>query len=79
MYIYSLRDEMAGYGELIKFPSDEFRKRAFETELANPESMINHYRKDYSIWRIGEFDTAKGEFINLEKYLIARGEQYKED
>lgn len=75
MFIYAIKDEMSGYMAPVNFPSDEFTKRAFEAELTNPESMISRFQKDYSIWKIGEFNTETGEFKNDLK-LIARGDSY---
>jgi hypothetical protein len=38
--------------------------RQFEDEVMNPESPLNRHPEDYDLYKLGEFDDAKGETIN---------------
>lgn len=40
--------------------------RAFQDELARPESPMNRHPEDYELFQLGTFDDATGELVSLE-------------
>lgn len=75
MNCYSIKDEQTGYRYPMISGSDGDMRRSFIIECKNPDSLIHQALKDFSVWKIGEWDTDTGEFISLpEKILIERGE-----
>lgn len=72
---FSIKDELTGYKTPIINASEDDMKRTFSLEAANPGSLINKCKKDFSLWLIGEWDTDTGIFLNYnEKKLIERAE-----
>lgn len=71
--VYAIKDELTGFKFPIQGTRDGDIKRMFILETQNKDSLLNKCRQDFSIWRIGEYDTDKGKFKNTEHELIERG------
>lgn len=76
--MYALKDELNGYTSPIPFTNDEMAKRYLKDQFeANP--TVKNSPKDFSIWRVGEYETENGNFKGEETIvLIERAESYGE-
>lgn len=60
-FIYSIRDVYTGFLNPTFEVSDAVARRNFEHAVAAaPESLFTSHPDDYSLYRIGEFDTDTG-------------------
>lgn len=63
--MYSIKDELNGYSAMIPFMNDDLAKRYMRDQaIENP--TIKNTPSDFSIWRIGAFDTESGKFSQTE-------------
>lgn len=75
--IYAIKDDVTGFNSpLTIFANDQEALRVFLGEVENPESMLNKWQKDFSLWLVGERDTVTGRLVELEPELIMRAENY---
>ena len=58
--IYSIRDAKTGFMSPTVDMNDPAAVRNFEHALRNSASLMNSHPNDYSLFRIGEFDTETG-------------------
>lgn len=58
--VYSVRDSKVGYGNPFVDLSDSSAVRGFNFAFSNPTSMVNFSPSDFSLYRIGSFDSDKG-------------------
>ena len=74
--MYALKDELNGFTSPIPFMSEELAKRYMKDQaISNP--TISNSPKDFSIWRIGAYDTDTSKFQQSgEPELIERAENY---
>lgn len=75
--MYSIKDELNGFTTPIPFMSEELAKRYFRDQYeGNP--TIKNSPKDFSIWKMGTFDTEAGNYIGEPNgnQLIERAENY---
>lgn len=71
--IYEIKDDVTGFdGNLMLLENDEDAKRVMALEVNNPDSVINKWHKDYSIWAAGERDRVTGEIKPEQPRLVAR-------
>lgn len=66
--VYSVRDNLTGFLEPQVSLNDAVAVRAFEQACANSSSVMGFRASDFSLYKIGEFDTETGfiESIPLE-------------
>lgn len=68
--LVSVKDELSGYGAIDIQYNDDVAKRAF----ANACRSIEQFRSnpaDYSLYRIGNFDSVSGEIVPCNVKLIS--------
>lgn len=70
---YAIKDEHNGYATPIPFPNDETAKRYFR-EMQQENITIRYTPEDFSIWRLGTFNTETGETQN-NVTLLERGQK----
>lgn len=74
--LYVIKDELSGYAPPIAIKSDEMAKRWFINQV-NTTAVMKESAKDFSLWKVGEFNTESGlvvgEALN-ELKLIERAE-----
>lgn len=58
--VYSVRDCKVGFGNPFIDVSDSSAQRGFFFAYSNPSSMVNFSPNDFSLYRIGRFDSDKG-------------------
>lgn len=75
--MYCIKDELNGFTAPIPFMSEELSKRYLKDQvMGNP--TIGNSKKDFSMWRVGTFDTDTGTMIGYEPVLVERAENYGE-
>lgn len=75
--LYAIKDELNGFTSPIPFTKEEMAKRYLKDQvLTNP--TIQNTPEDFSIWKLGQFDTETGELIQEKVYprLIVKGSYY---
>lgn len=77
MDMYSIKDELNGYSPAIPIMSEDLAKRYFKDQYEGNVTIKNS-PKDFSMWKIGTFDTESGTFMGLPNgnILIERAENY---
>lgn len=71
--IYEIKDDVTGFdGSLMLLENDEDATRVLALEVNNPESLMNKWHKDYSIWAVGKRDRTTGEIEPEQPRLVAR-------
>ena len=76
--MYSIKDELNGYTCPIPMISEEVAERYFKDQMIGNVTMKNS-PKDFSLWKMGTFDSECGTFMALPETgikLIQRGENY---
>ena len=75
--MYAIKDELNGFTCPIPIVSDEIAERYFKDQMIGNPTMTNT-PKDFSLWKVGEFDSDTGLYTNNElgHTLIQRGENY---
>lgn len=64
--VYSIRDVHTGFLNPTFEVSDAVAKRNFaHAVLAVPDSLFTSHPDDYSLYRIGEFDTDSGSIVGF--------------
>lgn len=58
-FLYSLKDELVGFGDPVSELSEEVAIRSF-TEAVNELPAFRKYPKDYSLYCLGSYDTESG-------------------
>lgn len=58
--IYSIRDAKVGFMTPTLDQNDAAAARNFEHAILNADSLMNSHPADYSLYRIGDFDTESG-------------------
>lgn len=74
MTLYALKDELNGFTSPIPFMNEELAKRYLKDQvMTNP--TVKNTPEDFSIWRLGEFDTDTGAWTQSNKSveLVERG------
>ena len=65
--IYSIQDALVGFQSPTLMNNDAFAMRAFKENFEDVKNAA-----DYSLWKIGDFDTETGELIVCIPYIICR-------
>ena len=75
--MYAIKDELNGFTCPIPMISDEVAERYFKDQMLGNPTMQNS-PKDFSLWKMGEFDSEIGYYTNNENgpALIQRGDNY---
>lgn len=71
--LYAIKDELNGFAPPIPFNNDEIAKRYFK-EMCQENITLRISPKDFSIWKIAEYDTANGTITTNNPILLERGE-----
>lgn len=75
---YAMHDRLNGYFNIFMDKSDEIAKRGFIStfKAADVGSLFYSCPEDYSLYRLGEFDTESGKFSPLPTpEFLVRGER----
>lgn len=75
--MYAIKDELNGFTTPIPINTEEIAKRYFKDQMIGNPTM-NNSKEDFSLWKMGTFDTESGTYIGLPNgnVLIERGKNY---
>lgn len=71
--LYAIKDELNGFAPPIPFNNDEIAKRYFK-EMCQENITLRISPKDFSIWKIAEYNTTNGTIHTNNPELLERGE-----
>lgn len=72
--LYSIYDKAAGaFCAPFQMLTDAQALRAFESNLANPQTNIHQFPEDYDLYFVGQFDDNSGELQYEDPSKIASG------
>lgn len=69
-YIYAIKDEKSGFDKVFTSLNDAYANREFMIVVKDDQSLFNKYPHDFSLWRIGSFDSKTGE-VEKDLYTVA--------
>lgn len=78
LYMYVLKDELSEYGMPQCFQTDQIAKRYMQ-RISKETAMIRNAAEDFSLWKIGEYDSGTGLVDRYEPFnveLIAKAKDY---
>lgn len=65
-HLFCIFDSAAGrYNDPFSAPSVEFAIREFRRIANKPDTQINRFPQDYTLFHIGEFDPDKGDLVGF--------------
>lgn len=70
---YALRDIYVGFGGPQIWQNEEVAKRDFKYKVNQEMGMMNYQPKDYSLYKIGEYNTDTGRFEPQLPELVCEG------
>lgn len=74
--VYAIRDLTTGeYLGLTQHQNNEVAKRTFESALMQPGTVMNTHGDQFTLEKLGEFDTKTGELKELKVEIVMRGSQ----
>lgn len=75
--MYALKDELNGFTTPIPFMNEELAKRYLKDQyMSNP--TVKNSPLDFSLWRVGEFESETGEYTQTKIELVERANSYGE-
>lgn len=75
--MYAIKDELNGFTCPIPFTDERLVKRYMKDQyMGNP--TIKNSPKDFSIWKVGEFDTDTAAYTSITPELVERASNYGE-
>lgn len=79
--VYSVFDSaVKAYSTPMFFQTDGLAIRIFQDQVNNSESQIYKHPEQFFLFKLAQFDDAKGEFRSLDTPLcLAKGVELKED
>lgn len=73
--LYSIRDELVGYGQPFSLPSVEVAVREFRNQVnSETPNLLNTNKSDMVLFKLGVFDTQSGEIIPEHTSLLRANE-----
>lgn len=77
--LYSIKDNISNtFGRIMEQNNNPEAIRSFTDIVGNPESTVSKHPKDYTLYKLGEFDTETG-IITTSKSIpteLANGENF---
>lgn len=71
--VYCIRDVHTGFMTPTVDQNDASAMRNFAHAVKRPDTLFNSHPKDYSLYKIGEFDSDTGEIVGVMPELITDG------
>lgn len=76
-YVYTVRDSKAeAYALPFYAHTDGLALRMFETTVNSPDHPIGGHPEDYTLFKLGEFDTDRGIFSCHEPIAMGNGIEF---
>ncbi len=70
--IYAIHDKHAGYGSLTLSDNDAVAMRNFQNAINIQDSIFSTSPSDFSLVRLGSYDTKNGIIDSVEPFVVAR-------
>lgn len=77
--IYSIRDIKTGYLQPTIDMNDDSAIRNFEHAVNNTESLFFTHSSDYSLYKLGMFDTETGEIVVIDKEQLVEASALRKE
>lgn len=74
--LYAIKDELSEFASPLPIEDDAQAKRFFIYKVTT-EPLMKDNPKDFSIWKIGSYDSLTGRIIACEPNLIERGKKHE--
>lgn len=71
--VYAMRDVYVGFGAPQVHQNEEVAKRDFKYKVNQENGMMNYQPKDFSLYRIGKYNTDSGHFEAELPCLVCEG------
>lgn len=69
LILTTIKDELTGFQNVIGERSEETAIRSFCQAINNPEAIMYANREDFSLWKLGEYDSDTGVIVPELKLL----------
>lgn len=76
--IYSIKDEKTGFMPVTVDTNDKTAIRNFSFAVNKPDSLLKSNSNDFSLWKLGEFDTDTGMLDPCKSELVDAASVIKE-
>lgn len=74
--LFSIRDELVGYGSPFTLPSEEVALREYKkAALHEKPNDVNTNLADSVLFLVGSFDDQSGEIVSTEKKMLIRASE----
>ena len=73
---FSIRDNAVAFGIPFFDMSEQSAIRGFNYQI-NGDGVISSFPEDYSLYKIGEFDSDTGSFNSIEPKIVCSGSSLK--
>lgn len=67
---YAVKDEMTGFGSPMIYENQQSALRDFAAAAKDPATVINRWKDDYALYRIGQYNAEYGYFISEEEPIL---------
>lgn len=74
--LYAVKDEAVSFGAVMTQNNDASAMRAFAHECENVDSYWHSHPSDYSLWKVGEYDSDTGQIIDTATNLVCRATDF---
>lgn len=74
--LYTVKDECVGFGAVIMQDNDSVAMRAFAHECGKADSYWHTHPADFSLWKIGQFDTVTGMLLDDQPTIVCRASDF---
>lgn len=64
--VYAMKDNLSGFVTPTFESNDEVAKRNFAYAISHKDTLLYAQKKDFDLYKIGEYDTETGHLIPLE-------------
>ena len=71
--VYSIRDARIGFMPPIIEENDASAIRGFQNAVINGEGYFARFANEYDLYRVGQFDSEQGQFLNETPVLLCSG------
>lgn len=68
--VYAVKDEMTGFGSPIVYENQQAALRDFAACANEPGTVINQWKEDYALYRIGQYNAEYGHFISEDEPIL---------
>lgn len=75
--IYSIKDDLIGYGVPFSADNDAVAMRFFHQAIVQPNSIYGLNKSQFNLYKLGDFDTSSGEVVPCSPTYICSANDFK--